>query len=104
VACCHQTLKFHNSEVTETRPLCAKLDAGKNLPVSSKMWSNFFYKGGQATKIKLKTEKDAVPLWPLFLPTLSSSPISKKNKINNQTTASKKIRDKNQSINLTIEN
>ena len=61
-------LKFHNSEVIETRPLCAKLDAGKNLPISSKMWSKiyrieqFFHKGGQATKIKLKYEKDAVPL------------------------------------------
>jgi hypothetical protein len=75
------------------------------------MWSKiyrieqFFHKGGQATKIKLKYEKDAVPLWPLFLPTLSSSPISKKRRLTtSQQPASKKIRDKNQSTNLPVGN
>jgi hypothetical protein len=53
----------------------------------------------------MKYEKDAVPLWPLFLPTLSSSPISKKTRLTtSQQPSSKKIRDKNQSINLTIGN
>ncbi len=33
--------KFHNSEVVETRPLCAKIERWKNLPLSSKMYAKF---------------------------------------------------------------